>query len=847
MASLISCATGNFTSSGTWAVVDSTSYLDFETANNTTTTYLYSSTFTPGAITVDGIAIKVLVVTTNSGTVSVELFNNTDTVSVTSVTVNVADVQVGWNFFKFGSSQTLTAGKAYKVGIKTSTNLALQCGRDATTSNWARALRTTTTQAPAASDQLIITGELTGAGTGNNIAVTMNNTATTTFGTTTYLQSVHISNRGTLTWGTSASTNYYLKVKGIIDVMAGGTWTMGTSGTRIPTSSTAVLEFDSTANVDSGIRFQAGSTYSIYGAAKTRWTYLTADKAAAATVIALTDTTGWAASDTLAFASTSRTVAQYETKSITSVDSSTQVTLSAGLTNAHTGTSPYIGEVGNLTSNLKIRGISTSLQGYMLIATTSSGTIDNAEFYNMGSATAGKRGIDVQTTTGSCTINACAIHDFVVASSIGINISGSTANNITISSNVIYAAASNCLAIAATSGTACVIDGNFALAPVSSHAFSISDVGGTITNNVAACSTQAGYMVNEINVTNVFSGNVAHTCTGGGFNFANMCKGTIASIKSYLNPAGGVNCESIRGQLTFTNIYSHSNLLSGFSNQSNISGNGTPGELVLIGGNLDSSVSFGSQSGVNFTGGSGSIILEGVAIGATVAHGIASVQVISANNYSRVVLRNCTFTESTFITGQSNLDADSYILSQRHNGTAGSHRGYYRYGSTTTDTTIFNTASPSLRMTPTDAANKEQSSPVGKGYRAAVASGGTVTASVYVRKSVVGDGTAYTGNQPRLVVRKNVAAGITSDTVLATASGVSGSWEQLSGTTASVTDDAVLEFFVDCDGTAGWVNVDDFATTVAVDSKGLKFWADGLPVVQGDNTAGGTTVGYFSY
>jgi hypothetical protein len=99
----------------------------------------------------------------------------------------------------------------------------------------------------------------------------------------------------------------------------------------------------------------------------------------------------------------------------------------------------------------------------------------------------------------------------------------------------------------------------------------------------------------------------------------------------------------------------------------------------------------------------------------------------------------------------------------------------------------------------------------GSGFKKVIASGGTLAASIYVRKSVAGDGAAYNGNQPRLIVRKNVSAGITVDTVLATASAAAGTWEQLSGTTAAVTDDAVLEFYVDCDGTTGWVNIDDFA------------------------------------
>jgi hypothetical protein len=87
---------------------------------------------------------------------------------------------------------------------------------------------------------------------------------------------------------------------------------------------------------------------------------------------------------------------------------------------------------------------------------------------------------------------------------------------------------------------------------------------------------------------------------------------------------------------------------------------------------------------------------------------------------------------------------------------------------------------------------------------------GTVTVSVYTRKS-----TSYNGAEPRLIVRANPALGANfdSDTVLDTHTAAVDTWEQLSGTTASVTDDGLLEFIVDCDGTVGFVNVDDWSVT----------------------------------
>lgn len=74
-------------------------------------------------------------------------------------------------------------------------------------------------------------------------------------------------------------------------------------------------------------------------------------------------------------------------------------------------------------------------------------------------------------------------------------------------------------------------------------------------------------------------------------------------------------------------------------------------------------------------------------------------------------------------------------------------------------------------------------------------------------------GDTYSGNQPRLIVRRNTTVGITDDTVLDTAAAAAGNWEQLSGTTIAATHDGVMEFIIDCDGFEGWINVDDLTTS----------------------------------
>ena len=110
-------------------------------------------------------------------------------------------------------------------------------------------------------------------------------------------------------------------------------------------------------------------------------------------------------------------------------------------------------------------------------------------------------------------------------------------------------------------------------------------------------------------------------------------------------------------------------------------------------------------------------------------------------------------------------------------------------------------------------------------------SGNTAAVTVKVRKNG-----SYAGDQPRLVVKANAAAGIPADVVLDTLSVGADTWETLSGTTAAVDDDAILEFVVDCNGVAGDVFVD---TWTGGGDGAVQGWFDGLPLSAGASGGGG--------
>jgi hypothetical protein len=770
-------------------------------------------------------------------------------VSGTEVTIDCADLPVaatadangGWIFFKFAAPVTLLAATAYQLAAKTSTATQVSLFRDGTTDNLSRFLRTTTTGAPAAGDDVIVCGEYTGAGTSNSFTVTMDETATTNYGATStslVTPALAICSKGTLTFGTAASTNYYLKLSGNLIIYSGGTLNDGTVATPMPSTSTSVIEFNSATNVDFGLTVRNLGTFVAQGnAITTVKTLLNTDEAAAATVIGVVSTAGWVANDEIVIASTSRTGSETEKRTISTVDSATQVTITAGLTNAHSGTSPTQTEVGNITRNVKIRGISTTLQGYIDIKATSTIDWDYVEISNMGSATTNKRGIDVATTTGSFNMQGCAIHDFAVASSAGTVVTGSSTNNFTIDNCVYYLpnSISSGISVPITSGTAWTVTNSLVMGMTGGAPINILDVGGTFTDCTAAGnnSTNSGFGIN--------------------MGETNAAIGTISGLISHSNGGGGITCAGGIGTMSSFTVWR--NNTTGFSISSATDclydgvtafGNLTRNLLVAAGKNVinnlvaNGDTTFPTAAGIDFNGGVVRLdILNG---DLSTVSGIKTAHTNDINlnvaSHVLVTLHNTKLGASTEVDDQNFfVSVDSFIGSQKHDTTAGNHKTWKRYGTITIDTTISD-VSPSVRMTPNNASNKLDIVI----ERAAVSSGGTATVSAKVRESVAEDGTDYNGNRIRLIVKRNIAAGITADTVLATATSASeGAFETISGTTAAVTDDAILEFCVDCDGTTGWINVDSVSVTAGSQATGdMKHWHDGLPYAFDEPAGGGS-------
>ncbi len=734
-------------------------------------------------------------------------------------TVNSATAN-GWSLFKFPSSITLTAGTTYTAQIMGTTAGNWTPWRTATAGDWSRALRTTTAQAPVGGDTTLICGAYSAPGTNSAWTVTMDSTSNaTTYG------AIEICGNGTLSYGIAASTNYYLKIAGTagttttgIQGYTGGTFSMGTLASPVPSTSTAALEFACTSATQYGFDMkQGGFTMNTGGNALTyNSALLAADANSGATSLTTNVSTGWVSGAVIGVASTTQTRTQTEKVTLSANASGTTLSISA-LANAHGGggTALVVAELINLSRNVQIFSLSSTNTTYVNIGAAGSiANLQSTEFYNLGSATASKNGINVApSNTGSVTINGCSIHDNTPASANGINVTGAANGNITVSNTVFYNITASCLATATTTQTTNTYSNLIGMLG-GGLIFNLSDVQGTISNLTAVSGTTGGIAFTGTPTLNfgTLSGFTAHSNTTNGINFSNLTQygnnpyGYFSNITSWRNTTYGMVFSN-----SFCFIADGQGALNG-----QIFGNATAG--MQIGG------SCGNIYLRNFAFNAGTTLLQPVGcsaandckdfyidnttFGATTTHATGDIQVPSANTFFRLFLRNSSLDSATPIVTPINMIEGSEISIARYQQTAGNHKAYYKFGSSGPDTVIWHYASPSTRLTPTTANEKLRS-----GWKKiAVPNGQTATINVWVRKSVAGDGTAYNGNQPRLMWRADAATGNNVDTVLATATNAAnGAWQLLTATTTAVNDNCAITVYIDCDGTAGFVNVDDWS------------------------------------
>lgn len=815
MANLIAAVNnGPWTTPGTWMTCETGSgaaQLTRSASTETTTSYVWSAAFTCTNLDVmDGVLLCLKRVGV-SGTITIAISADNGATAAKEVTVNASDIPADQTmmFFKFPSTLTSDGGADYKIGVKESAGgSGATVYRDATAGNWFRLIRLTAAPGadPAAGDNVFVAGEWTAAATTTAINVVMDSTDSTDHGI------VDIGSGGTLTFGVTAATAYVLKASGDINVWSGGTLNVGTVATPMPSNSSGTILLDCASNVQYGLYVRKGGTHVMQGAAKLISTFLAADAAINATTLTTADSTAWLNNDVVAVASTTRTVAQTEAGAVNVAPVGTALTVDGfggaggGLAYAHSGITPTRAEILNLTRNVVVIGASASLQGYIYIEATAIVDWDYAEFKWLGSGTVSRRGIDLTTTTGSFNMNASVLHDFVMASSTGVVVVGAATNNITITDTLFYAIHSQAIWMSATSGT-WTITGCIFFKNVSGTMVQLSDVGGAFTGNTVVSAQGYGIDLYEAGLVGTFSNNTVHSNTTYGvfIEGAILSGSVISGTTGWRNNDVGIQINPAVYNLTFNGGTFFGNTLA--SIRFNARGFGISFKSIVSNGDS----TFSTVSGVYFTYDAADITFDNCDFsslsGILTAH-TNDVFLLGTNVYLRLLSRDTKLGGTNPITGLSTASIDSSFGVQRFGGTAGDHRWYGVAGIIRTDAVIYRTAAPSERVTPSSATVKIKSAKASK----IVDNGGTVTFSVWVRKSAAGDagGADYNGNQPRLILKANPALGIDADVVLDTMTAAVGNWEQLTGTSAAVTDDGVLQAIVDCDGTAGWINTDDW-------------------------------------
>jgi len=831
IAHYLSRADGDASNASTWAVVDPLSFQDLISSNgigtffdesslstSSQTTYKKSVipwTYTSSPPTIDGIALK-LNSHTGVGTLTVALDIANVDVAGTVVTCNLTDLPAtGWFFLKFAAPVTLLTS-TYTVKFKTSVNgtVTLRCSGG---SVFPQLLRTTTTGVPQATltqrDNLYIMGEITGAGAISNRVVTWDITANNF-----PYNSITVSSYATVNLENAPSNDYYMHSQCDIRIYAGGIMNIGTIGTPVDVTSTfTVTLHPTTTSTLTSFVVITGGTLNCYGSPKTVKTHLTANASAAATSITVDDATGWEIGDQIALAGTGTVYSDCEQVVITSV-SGTTIGI-APLAHAHLGTIPRQAEVINLTRNIRFVGFSSTskasfanMNGNLLGQTPFSGStvLRYVEFGTF----MGLTGADTSATlylnsyTNGIDIQYCSIHHGA-SSVIGVYIDV-LSGPITFANNVIFDYRDNHLLTnlsEAFTGTLAVDSNVFMYNPTSTNMivwglsepatftnnYLIGEWGsitgcfleikaqglvGTMTGNTIHCSSAYGINVTTVQVTNYFQWNSATWII---YDVTNLLE-----FSTILVPA----IVSINGMtaFNFTNgIWFKKHFVGDFYANALFFDDGTYG---ILSDALNNSVS--------------GMLIDNSEFSSMTSADIAFID----PTIITMLLRNTKLLSTIPIFGQANMLGGSTIRASRHQQIDGNYSEWRPQGIETPDSVIYDGLAPSIRVKPSGYATCNP-------FYVAVGNGHSPTVSVRVRKSVLADpsGQAYSGPQPRLIMVHDPGVGVTTTTILATMTVGNGTWETLIAAIPAAVGNCVYQFLVDCDGTTGWINIDNFTTT----------------------------------
>jgi hypothetical protein len=780
-----------------------------------------SSTFNPSygawsGDTVDAILVKIASrAASPSGTVTVGLYNALGNLKTES-TVNISDIPTdckGWVCITI--ADTVLGYENHTIRIKTSASSQLTIFGTSST-NWCRCLRrkldnTAGTggvnpyRTPETNDEIIIVGELTGAGTSNTLTVTHNETATTTYDT------LEVGHKGIWKWGTSASTNYYFKTSDNIVFGSGSETYIGDTTTALPSTSTATIEVVPATNAAVGIYALSNSKVVTRAALQpTPIAQLAADVAASGTGLTTDVTTNWKSGQTLLITGTGA-VTQYEEKALSADASGTSVTVNA-VTNAHTGTGDTKAHVGNITRSITIKGTSTSLNTFFYAGPTALTTLDfeYTIFENMGANVATKYGVVIDTFSGSGSdvkFLGCVFENFTIAGTAHLWVNSPAIEKCRVEDCIFYNVNGLHFRNEVQSLTSANLILKNCLAAVnirqSSDGFLLQSKSWQVDDLYVWNSNQTGtFCISAATVNANYQNN-------GSFDYK------WSNLQAHMNTSVPMRIlrarNSIFGNLFFTKgnssgaIYLQGKDFISIDELKVRDGNGIRGQDVSTNLLRIGKVDINANSVSNTVGflmlWDCQFEIDELTITGTTGD---SIQVGTTTTFQNTLIR--LVSNKTSISSYSGTyNPNGYLKFGNWSNTANTIRHVYKYGELRTSTSEFNTASPSIEMIPNNASNKLKSTE----KKIAVANGNTATVKVYVKKSAT-----YNGNQVQLMVKKDAQSGVTVDTQLTVSTSASdNAWEELSGTLPTASGDVVYTVYLTCDGTAGSVYTDDWSVT----------------------------------
>jgi hypothetical protein len=641
---------------------------------------------------------------------------------------------------------------------------------------------------------------------GDNVVIASGHTVTIdqniTIGNDTTTAAITINSGGKLQVLSTAAAAYTLTCKG--NFVVNGTLEIGTVANPIPVGKEFTILLNYSASLADGeygmlIGESAAGTVTLQGATKTYYkSLLDVNASVSDNHIHTADNTGWKDNDVLALAPTSRTYSEYETLTMNGDASDDVINFDspASLAYAHSGTSPTQAEVVNLTRTVKIKSYNSSYPGYISIKNAS--TVidwDWVEFNGLGLNAANKYGAINFLTNALSTAAAIRYCSFYGGEYHHIyqNIAS---NKLDIQDCVFHISADHCINIA-SSVTASTLQNLYIIGTTGTgkHGVYINSdfLSSTLSYITAAGCRGVSIYINKDTTDSTLSYLTAHSGGNIGIQIG-LYKTEVSNLTSWRNTLYGLatGYDSVIDTATvFGNQGS-----SGYNIYIN------PGMTRIYGATINSDPTYTTGYGVYHNNGAISII-ENSTFGGTTAHSVADVG-LATQSYADTTLIKCTLSTTPNI--YQYYKWGRYNIARLHNvaGVEGTHIAYKRQGIIEPDSTVYKTAAPSEKLTPYYAAEKLES----HSKYFTCADGATKTVSVWVRKSA-----DYDGDEPRLILKRNYAAGVTTDTVLDTMTAAVETWEQLSGACTAPSEDTVYEVVVDCaDGTAAghYINVDDW-------------------------------------